>query len=103
HNSIMFSRKACYFFVRPKRSALELAVFLGRRVRAPQIRRIHQSSKTKFAHVIHVKHRDEVEAPITDWLREAYEQSDALSASRPAQRTRSRRKPSPAKKRKKVT
>ena len=24
HNSIMFSRKACYFFVRPKRSFLEV-------------------------------------------------------------------------------
>ena len=80
HNSIMFSRKACYFFVRPKRSFLEIAVFLGRRVKAPQIRRIHQSSKTKFAHVIQVKHRDQVEAPITNWLREAYERSDALGA-----------------------
>lgn len=80
HNSIMFSRKACYFFVRPKRSFLEIAVFLGRRVKAPQIRRIHQSSKTKFAHLIQVKHRDQVEAPITDWLREAYERSDALGA-----------------------
>ena len=31
HNSIMFSRKSCYFFVRPKRSFLEVCVFLGRR------------------------------------------------------------------------
>jgi hypothetical protein len=83
HNSIMFSRKACYFFVRPKRSYLEIAVFLGRRVKAPQIRRIHQSSKTKFAHLIQVKHRDQVESPITDWLREAYDQSEMLSAARP--------------------
>ena len=30
HNSIMFSRKACYFFVRPKKSFLEVCVFLGR-------------------------------------------------------------------------
>ena len=28
---IMFSRTSCYFFVRPKRQFLELAVFLGRR------------------------------------------------------------------------
>jgi hypothetical protein len=83
HNSIMFSRKACYFFVRPKRSFLEIAVFLGRRVKAPQIRRIHQSSKTKFAHLIQVKHRDQVEAPITDWLREAYDQSEMLGAAHP--------------------
>jgi Domain of unknown function (DUF5655) len=88
HNAIMFSRKACYFFVRPKRSFLELAVFLRRRVKAPQVRRIHQSSKTKFAHLIQVKHRDEVEAPITDWLREAYEQSEVLAARGAAQKTK---------------
>ena len=26
-----------------------------------------------------MKHRDEVESPITDWLREAYERSDACA------------------------
>ena len=26
----MFSRKSCYFFVRPKKNFLELCVFLGR-------------------------------------------------------------------------
>jgi hypothetical protein len=93
HNSIMFSRKACYFFVRPKRSFLEIAVFLGRRVKAPQIRRVHQSSKTKFAHLIHVNHRDQVEAPITDWLREAYDQSEALGARRVVEAARSQKKP----------
>jgi hypothetical protein len=98
HSAIMFSRKACYFFVRPKRSFLEIAVFLGRRIKAPQVRRIHQSSKTKFAHLIQVKHRDEVEAPITDWLREAYDLSEALGARRVVEPTRSRRKPAPKKK-----
>ncbi len=28
HKSIMFSRKSCYFFVRPKRAFLEVCVFL---------------------------------------------------------------------------
>jgi hypothetical protein len=77
HHSIMFSRKTCYFFVRPKRSCLELCVFLGRRLRAPQVRRVAPSSASKFAHTIQVRHRDEVEAPITDWLREAYAFSTA--------------------------
>src|ERR1700752_3927139 len=70
HNSIMFSRKSCYFFVRPKKSFLEVCVFLGRAVKAPQIRRVVQSSKTKLVHVVQVRHRDEVEAPLTDWLEE---------------------------------
>jgi uncharacterized protein DUF5655 len=80
HRCIMFARKVCYFFVRPKRKALELVIFLGRTVKAPQIRRATPSSKTKIAHVVHVTHRDEVEPPITDWLAEAYQSSDALSA-----------------------
>ncbi|PWU02545.1 MAG: hypothetical protein C5B51_20610 [Terriglobia bacterium] len=77
HKSIMFSRKSCYFFVRPKRSFLELVVFLERTLKAPQVRRTDAASKTKIAHCIHIRHRDEVEAPMTDWLREAYELSDA--------------------------
>ena len=76
HNSIMFSRKACYFFVRPKKSFLEVCVFLGRPVRAPQVKRSDPSSRTKFANIIQLRHRDEVESPMTDWLREAYEFSD---------------------------
>lgn len=72
HSSIMFARKACYFFVRPKRSFLEVVVFLGRVVKSPRIKKVVKSSKIKRAHVIHIRHRDEVEAPLTDWLREAY-------------------------------
>ena len=73
HSSIMFSRKSCYFFVRPKKSFLEVCVFLGRPLKAPQVRHVNQSSKTKFVHSIRISHRDEVEPPITDWLREAYD------------------------------
>jgi hypothetical protein len=62
HSSIMFSRKTCYFFVRPKRSYLEVVVFLGRAVKSPLIKKVHESSKTKRAHVIQVRPRDEVEA-----------------------------------------
>src|ERR671926_370196 len=39
HHSIMFSRAACYFFVRPRKTRLEVCFFLGRTLRAPQIRR----------------------------------------------------------------
>jgi hypothetical protein len=79
HKSIMFSRKSCYFFARPKKNFLELCVFLGRTVKAPQVRRSDSASKSKVYHIIQIKHRDEVEAPITDWLREAYERSGVLA------------------------
>jgi len=97
HKSIMFSRSSCYFFVRPKKNFLELNVFLGRTLKAPQMRRIDQASKSKVVHIIHIRHRDEVEAPITDWLREAYEVSDALGSNSGTARAKSKhmRRPNP--------
>jgi hypothetical protein len=80
HNSIMFSRTSCYFFVRPKKSFLEVCVFLGRALKAPQVRRVEPASKSKFVHFIQIRHRDEVEAPFTDWLREAYKLPDVVAA-----------------------
>ena len=69
----MFARKACYFFVRPKTKYLEICVFLGRPVKAAQMRKVFRTSKRRLAHLLRVTHRDEVEPPITDWLREAYD------------------------------
>ena len=76
----MFARTSCYFFVRPKRTLLELCVFLGRAVEAPQVRRVDRVSRSKLRHTIPVRHRDEVEPPITDWLAEAYELSGGPAA-----------------------
>jgi hypothetical protein len=90
HKSIMFSRKSCYFFVRPKRQFLELCVFLGRALKAPQVRKADRASKSKVYHIIHVRHRDEVEAPITDWLREAYDFSEGVRRSPKPSRARKR-------------
>ena len=99
HKSIMFSRTACYFFVRPKKSALEIVFFLGRVVRAAQVRKVVSASQVKRAHIVQVRHRDEVEAPITDWLREAYEVSDTLSGRtvRPSARKKRAITPAPKK------
>jgi hypothetical protein len=82
HSSIMFSRKACYFFVRPKKSFLEVCIFLGRPLKAPQIQRVENPSKAKVVNIVHIRHRDEVEAPITDWIREAYELPDRLATAK---------------------
>jgi hypothetical protein len=79
HHCIMFSRKACYFFIRPKRHVLELCIFLDRGLKAPQVRRVERASRTKVANLLDIRHRDDVEAPVTDWIREAYESSDRLS------------------------
>jgi hypothetical protein len=100
HKSVMFSRKSCYFFVRPKTNFLEVCVFLGRTLKAPQVRRVDRASKHKIFHIIQIRHRDEVEAPITDWLREAYELSDTLASKAGATRANSTPKPKPKKKKK---
>src|SRR5262245_41483632 len=71
HNSIMFSRQACYFFVRPKKKVLEVCFFLGRTLKAPLIRKSMPSSKIKIAHLVHISHRDQVESPSRASLREA--------------------------------
>jgi len=92
HHSIMFSRASCYFFVRPKRQFLELCVFLGRALRAPQVRRVIRVSRSKIAHLLQVRHRDEVESPITDWLEEAYRLSGLLAAKEATAKTSVRRK-----------
>jgi hypothetical protein len=81
HNSIMFSRKACYFFVRPKKKALEICFFLGRTLKNAMVRKTLQSSKLKVAHLVHITHRDQVEPPLTTWLKEAFDSSERLSSS----------------------
>jgi hypothetical protein len=84
--AIMFSRESCYFFVRPRRSFLQLCVFLGRAVKAPQVRRVERKSKSKLVHIIHVRHR---------WLREAYELPDVLAAQVNTRRAKSKSKAAP--------
>ncbi|MGA9988239.1 MAG: DUF5655 domain-containing protein [Terriglobales bacterium] len=93
HKSIMFSRKSCYFFVRPKKNFLEVCVFLGRTLKAFQVRRSDRASKSNVYHIIHIKHRDEVEAAMTEWLQEAYELSDALVSKTVKVRAKSKQKP----------
>ena len=93
HNSIMFARKACYFFVRPKRTRLELCIFLGRTIKSPIVRKAVPTSRTKVGHLINIVHRDQVEAPLTDWIGEAYGLQDVLAPANP------RKKKAPAKKR----
>ena len=99
-NSIMFAKKVCYFFVRPGQKRLEVVFFTGRRIKSPLVRRVDQTSKVKFAHMVHVTHRDQIEEPLTLWLREAYDVSERLSA-RPAKKTPAKpaRKPRRQKKR----
>jgi len=90
HSSIMFARKSCYIFVRPKRSYLEMCVFLDRAVKGPLVRRADRTSKTKVANLLKITHRDQVESPVTDWLREAYDLLDKPRAPKLAKKAKTR-------------
>ena len=92
HKSIMFSRKSCYFFVRPKKSFLEVCLFLGRTVKVAQVRRADRASKAKVAHIVQIRHRDQVEAPFIEWLQEAYAFSDVPVVKSVARRAKPKSK-----------
>src|SRR3954447_19971472 len=87
YHSIMFARTSCYFFVRPKRKYLEVVIFLGRALKDPRVHNVVESSRIKRANVVRIVHRDEVEAPFTEWLHEAYDFSEAA-------KTRTKKPPS---------
>jgi hypothetical protein len=72
HNSIMFSKKICYFFVRPRKSFLEVWIFLPRKIEGLKSMR-GTTKKIKYCNLFKLIHADQVEKPLTDWLREAYE------------------------------
>jgi hypothetical protein len=73
-------------FVRPKAKNLEVCVFLGRALKDPRVKKPTPVSKVKWANLFRIVHRDEVEAPLTDWMAEAYE--FGVSAPDRAQRRR---------------
>jgi len=71
--AIMFSRRVCYLFVRPKKSYLEVVFFLPKQLEHPLVKGGGEASKTKFYNTVRLIHADQVEEPLTDWVREAFE------------------------------
>lgn len=79
---IMFARDAVYCFVRPRRSFLEVSLFLKRGLKSPHVKRVERRSKAKVANILKITHRDAVEPPLTEWLREAYDLEGAMAAKK---------------------
>ncbi len=92
---IMFARETVYCFVRPRRSFLEVSVFLARALKSPHVKRVEARSKTKFANILKITHRDAVEPPLTDWLREAYDLEGATAVKKKQAKKAKRPKVSP--------
>lgn len=103
HKSIMFARTNCYFFVRPTKKRLEVCFFIGRKLKPNQVKKIYPSSRVKVAHMVHVIHRDEVEAPLTEWLREAYDFTEvARTLKKKTLKAKAKKTPTKKKTKKKV-
>lgn len=75
--AIMFSRKVCYFFVRPKKSYLEVVIFLKEKTFEDLFKSIAPVSKTKFAHTFRLIHSDQVEGELADAVARAYAETPA--------------------------
>lgn len=70
--SIMFSKKVCYFFVRPRKTFLEVWIFLPRKIQG--LTSMHgPTKKVKYCNLFKVIHADQIEEPLTDWIREAFD------------------------------
>ena len=75
--SIMFARKVCYFFVRPKKTFLEVWIFLPREIEG--LRSMHgPTKKARYCNLFKLVHADQVEGPLTDWIREAFDFAPGL-------------------------
>lgn len=75
--AIMFSKKVCYFFVRPQKSYLEVVIFLKTKKSLEYFKAIKPVSKTKFAHTFRLIHSDQIEGELVDSISEAYQQTPA--------------------------
>jgi hypothetical protein len=78
--AIMFSKKVCYFFVRPKKSYLEVVIFLKSKKSVSYFKSIRPVSKTKFAHTFRLIHSDQVEAELKDAISEAFAEAASVES-----------------------
>jgi Domain of unknown function (DUF5655) len=70
--ALMFSKEICYFFVRPKKSYLEVVVFLKSKETIAGFKPAKIVSKTKYAHHFKLIHSDQVEGSLTDSIQQAF-------------------------------
>ena len=71
--AIMFSKTVCYLFVRPKKTKLEVCVFLPETTRHPLIKSVREDRPGKVGHVFFIEHEDQIDEPVVDWIRLAFE------------------------------
>ena len=71
NKSVMFARRHCYAFVRPRKTFLEVCFFSDRAIRGPGLKVSRRSSR-KLAHSLRLERAEQIDAHLTGWLREAF-------------------------------
>ncbi len=71
--SVMFARSVCYMFVRPKKTKLEVCLFLPKKLKRSSFKDIRTYSKKKFAHFLFIHHEDQVEGELLQWINLAWD------------------------------
>jgi hypothetical protein len=71
--AMMFTCRLCYMFVRPKKAYLEVTFFSAEELKHPQIAKATRVSKSRVANIFRLVHADQVEEPLTSWIRDARE------------------------------
>lgn len=71
--AMMFTRRLCFMFARPKKAWIEVTFFLPDEIRHPQIHSAERTSKTRAANIVRLVHSDQVIEPFTDWVRAAFD------------------------------
>jgi hypothetical protein len=70
--AIMFSKKTCFFFVRPQKTYLEVVIFLKDKSQIEGFKPSRAVSKTKYAHSFKLIHSDQVEGELTEAILRAF-------------------------------
>jgi hypothetical protein len=70
--AVMFSKKTCYFFVRPHKKFLEVVIFLKTPDQKKNFQSVKAVSKIKYAHTFKLIHADQVEGEFTESIQDAY-------------------------------
>jgi hypothetical protein len=70
--AVMFSKKTCFFFVRPRKTFLEVVVFLPTSKTRAGFKSARAVSKSKYAHTFKLVHADQVEGALTKSVADSY-------------------------------
>ena len=71
--AIMFARRVVYLFVRPKKSYLQVNIILPKLIESKLIKRGNRVSESRAVNTFRLEHADQIEEPLIDWIRAAFE------------------------------